>query len=145
MKLQVISRDQYGTTVILETTTTAEAAINRIRQEVTNLNFENALTTDDKYRNIEAFFPVFADGSGDIEESLIYAGNNTDGKHRRYRIGSAGEAVLEFCEDDAMPVFYIGTVSSGDAFLQDTKGHPVSKFKHELLEGKTSYFVKVIP
>ena len=43
MRFQAISRDDYGQTAIIGTHDTIEGAINQCREEVTNLNFSNAL------------------------------------------------------------------------------------------------------
>lgn len=143
-KYQVISRDGYGTTVILQTVTDIEAAVRRIRTEVTNANFENALTTDDKYRTIEAYFPVFVDEAGDEVHDLIYAGNNTDGKHRAYRFSEDGQVALESVDESVPLLVFIGVEGGENRYLQDSRRQAVKSLKHEALEGKTYYYIKVV-
>lgn len=143
-KYQVISRDAYGTTVILQTCSDLASAIKRIRFEVTNLNFDNALTTDDKYRTIEAFFPVLTDEAGGEIPNAVYAGNNLDGRHRAYVVPDEGPVEIRVLDNDDSLLLFIGVEGQEDRYLQDTKRQPVRTLKHELLEGKAHYCVKVI-
>lgn len=143
-KYQVISRDTYGTTIILQTSNDLESAIKRIRTEVTNANFENALTTDDKYRTIEAYFPVFVDDAGSEVNDLVYAGNNTDGKHRAYRLSKDGSVQLESIDAAAPLLVFIGMEGGENRYLQDTRRKQVKTLKHDSLEGKTHYYIKVL-
>lgn len=143
-KYQVISRDSYGTTIILQTAAELAPAINRIRAEVTNANFENALTTDDKYRTIEAYFPVFVDKDGNEIADLIYAGNNTDGRHRAYRISDDGAIQIESIDSSSPMLVFIGVEGGENRYLQDTRRQPVKTLKNENLDGKTFYYIKVI-
>lgn len=150
-KYQVLSRDGYGTTVILETANSLEKALDRIRAEVTNANFENALTTDDKYRTIEAYFPIVTDDSGEDATDLVYAGNNTDGRHRVYKVSDSGIELGHL--DPKVPVrIFIGVEGGEDRYLEDTRGEFVhslfegksDKQMNSALESKTYYFIKVI-
>lgn len=143
-KIQVISRDPYGSNVILQTVNDVGAALKRIKSEVTNLNFENALTTDDRYRAIEAFFPVFVDESGDVDENLVYAGNNTDGRHRVYRFSDDKDPVMETIEDSMTMQMFIGTDNRETVYLINSKKKMVADLKDDLLEGKTYYYIKVV-
>ncbi|MGZ8887735.1 MAG: hypothetical protein ACXW1A_05670, partial [Nitrososphaeraceae archaeon] len=65
MKYQVISKDYNGTTLILFTADNLLSAVKRIKKEVTDINFENALTTADKFKSIEAFYPIIPSKLGE--------------------------------------------------------------------------------
>ena len=138
MSIQVISRDYNGTTSIVATVEDLDDAIDRIKSEVCDMNFNNALTTDNKFRSIEAYFPQFVDEDGEVVEGLVYAGNATDGTHRVYDEGS-----LRNMTDEELR-FYIGRNEGEEFFLQTWQNRPVNNFGHDLLEDKTYFFVKVV-
>jgi len=144
MKIQVISRDYNGTTVILDTVSDIEAALTRIKSEISDLNFQNALTTDDKFKTIEAYYPEFINSAGKIVDNMIYAGNATDGQHRVYVFGENDKPSLEIFNGQQDLQFYIGKNEGEEHRLSDGRGRMVDKLDHELLNGKTYYFIKVI-
>ena len=143
MKIQVISRDYNGTSVILQTVGDTAAALRRMKNDVSNANFENALTTVDKFRSIEAYLPVIVDESGNEDPNFIYAGNHVGGKQRVYDF-SGDSPSLEDEQGQHRFMFYIGHNEGKDFYLENDKGELVTSLGSELLHGKTFYFVKVV-
>lgn len=143
MKIQIVSRDYNGTSLIIQTVAETAAAIKKMKAEVSNANFENALTTTDKFRSIEAYLPVVVDESGAEDPDFIYAGNHIRNQQKVYDF-SNGEPVLETEDGQRKFMFYIGHNEGKDYYLENDKGELVTSFDHELLEGKTFYFVKVV-
>ena len=142
MKYQAISRDYNGTTVILQTSNTLEEAIARIKQEVTSANFENALTTDSKFKSIEAFFPVLIGKSGQEKTNVVYAGQMNGGDQQIYKIAANKDPQIASLDGDVK--FYIGKNEGKDYYLENHKGELITSFDAEGLQDKTHYFVKVI-
>jgi len=139
MKYQVISRDYNGTTTILSTETELNSAVTKIKSEVTDINFNNALTTDNKFKSIEAFFPQFINESGEIQEEMVYAGESSTGARRVYSGGS-----LQDLDGSSMPRFYIGDNEGKHHFLEDHKNNFIEDWKNEGLDSKTYFFIKVL-
>ena len=143
MKYQVISRDYNGTTLILFTTDNLLSAVNRIKKEVTDVNFENALTTADKFKSIEAFYPIISSKLGEERKDIVYAGKFTDGSHKAYFFNEDQSPELKNIADNSI-LFYIGKNEDKEYFLQDKKGNNISSFNHEDLNEKTYYYIKVL-
>lgn len=145
MKYQLISQDEYGTTAIIATAPTPEAALDKASKLVTSHNFENALTASEQMKSIEAFLVELDDGK------LIYSSNRPDNKHKAIKVGSNDVVAVE----PTTPIkIYIGSKFAKNAlgkmsetrhYLSDGKKRPVESFTHELLKGKTIYFVRQIP
>lgn len=143
MKYQVISTDEYGQTSILNTVTTVEAAVSFIDNQVMDLNFANALTTDDQLRSIEAYSVHFLDDDGNIDSESLYSGNTTDGKPRRL-IRSADGYDSEVVTEDVEVRIFIGKQNDENMYLNNPKGEIVSSLSDINLEGKTEFFIRVV-
>ena len=113
MKFQAISRDDYGQTAIIGTHDTVEGAINQCREEVTNLNFSNALTTDNKFRSIEAFMVDIINGAGDVESDIVYMGNMTAGQHQALNVKTGEKSMID---DTTKLRIYIGRNENQDLY-----------------------------
>jgi len=141
MRFQAISRDDYGQTAIIGTHDTIEGAINQCRDEVTNLNFSNALTTDNKFRSIEAYMIDIINGAGDVVNDVVYMGDMTVGQHQSLNVKTGEKSMI----DDATKLrIYIGRNENKDFYLENFKGEPVTTLKDENLQNKTYFFVKGI-
>ena len=71
-KFQLWSRDEYGAGSILFTSEKIDEVIKRCKEEVTNINVNNALTTDDRERNWEAYMVVVESGFKRDTKKYIY-------------------------------------------------------------------------
>jgi len=139
MRFQAISRDDYGQTAIIGTHDTIEGAISQCRDEVTNLNFSNALTTDNKFRSIEAFMVDIINGAGDVEGDVVYMGDMTAGQHQALNVKTGEKSTID---DTTKLRIYIGRNEKEDFYLENFKGEPVATLKDENLQDKTYFFVK---
>lgn len=145
MKIQVISKDEYGTTVIRTTVLNLEEAIEFMNSEVTDANFQNALTTVDKFKAIEAYVPMLVDEEGELMKNFVYAGNHVDGKHRVYEFDSKGKNPdLQVMASQGDIRIYLGSNEGEEFFLTNVKDVAIDSLSDEVLEGKTQYFVRVI-
>lgn len=145
MKYQAISRDYNGTTVILQTSDSLGQVVERIKREVTSANFDNALTTDSKFKSIEAFFPVIVCTDGRESADIVYAGQVVGNNHQAYKLSANSDPQIFSLNDESNAVmFYIGKNEGRDFYLEDQKGKSVCSFDSENLLDKTCYFVKVI-
>jgi len=140
MQYQAISRDEYGQSSIIGTHNSVDEAMSQIRKEVTSLNFENALTTDNKFMSIEAFSVDFFDDVGEVRRDLVYAGNTMTGGHKAINPSNGDEH--DAAKEEAR--IYIGTNEGKEFYLEDHKKKTVDNMSHELLVGKTYYFIKGI-
>lgn len=156
MKFQVMSTDEYGQTSILSTLGTVESAIQFMRDQVTDLNFSNALTTADKFKSIEAYSIDFLESNGDIDVNRLYSGNTTDGRPRML-VSSNGsydkEVVPSVPRGKRDPVtednmsdlrVFLGVNEKEMHYLSTVKNVTVDDLSHELLEGKTAFFIRVV-
>ena len=139
MRYQVISRDYNGTTMILATEDDLSTAITRIRAEVTDANFNNALTTDNKFRSIEAYFPQFVNSAGELQDDVVYAGDAPNGSRRVLAGGS-----IQVLSEDTEARFYIGKNEGEHFFLEDQRNNEVSDWGSEYLQDKTFFFIKAL-
>lgn len=143
MKFQVLSTDEYGQTSILNTFVTVEAAMQFLKSQVSDLNFANALTTEDKFRNIEAYGVEFVDGKGNIMTDVLYSGNTRDGRPRK--LVRKGETYsTEVIGKDEEVRIVLGRNEDTDYHLHTAKKEIVNRLGHEILEGKTELFIRVI-
>jgi len=142
MKFQVMSTDEYGQTAILNTLPTIEAATKFMKEQVTDLNFSNALTTEDKFKSIEAYSVDIVDENGNSLDSYVYSGNTTDGRPRMLVKGNPGYS-KEVVAGKAVRIF-LGDNEGESHHLSTVKNVIVDSLDHELLEGKTEFFIRVV-
>lgn len=145
MKFQVLSKDEYGQTAILTTLPDANAARKFLRAQVSDLNFSNALTTDDKFKTLEAYSVEFLDENGNIDEDVLYSGNTTDGRPRKL-VKNADSYKTEVISPDETVRILLGVNESNPIpfYLHNAKNKIVDRLGHEMLEGKTEFFIRVI-
>lgn len=143
MKYQLISQDEYGTTSIISTFANTELALDKASKLVTSHNFENALTSSEQLKNIEAFLVEIGDNT------LVYSSNKPDNKHKAIKVAS--QEVVPVDPATAVRVYIgsrfakvAGKMNETRHYLVDGKNRPVSTLNHELLKGKTIYFVRQI-
>tara|TARA_B100001778_G_scaffold334029_1_gene344078 strand:- start:5936 stop:6373 length:438 start_codon:yes stop_codon:yes gene_type:complete len=145
MRYQVLSTDEYGQTAILSTFTSVEEARKFLRSQVSDLNFANALTTDDKFRTIEAYGVEFLDDDGNVTDASLYSGNTTDGRPRKLvRNGEAYSMEVVGEDDEVRILLGVNEDKNNPHYLSTVKNEIVNKLGHELLEGKTEFFIRVV-
>lgn len=134
MKFQVHSTDEYGQSFIIATKSSLSEAESVIDELVTDANFNNALTSDDQLRSIEAFYVEIEDG--------VYAGNISDG-HPRMLVRQGQSYTQQKLGDRSVRIL-IGSRNGEKVYLKTDKGQDISSLSHGDLEGKTQYFIRVI-
>ena len=145
MKFQVLSTDEYRQTSILSTFNELEDARKFLNKQLSNLNFENALTTDDKFKSIEAYGVEFLDNNGYPIMDTVYSGNTTDGRPRKLvnKNGSYTTEVVNSKEENIRILLGINENKNEPHYLRTAKNEAVDRLGHELLEGKTEFFIRV--
>jgi hypothetical protein len=146
MKYQVWNQDEYGKGVIIATFDEYADAIKKARQLVTDANFSNSLSATEQMRNIEAYLvEIVADDK--IDENNIYAGNRRGGKFWNFKVG---QSKMTTFDPNKMEVnIYIGSkfakTKDGNietkVYLTDEKKRIIKKIDHDILGGKSIYFI----
>ena len=72
--LQLVRRDEYGSTSILQRNTDINKLTKEAKRLVTEDNIENALTYDEKLKNWQSGFVEFFDEEGVATTELIFGG-----------------------------------------------------------------------
>jgi len=148
MRFQVIQRNDYGNTTIVETVKDVEMAVKMAKKFVSEDNMENALTLADKLMDFESFFIEILDDDNPTTEA-VYGGKDR-GKDFLY-IFRGDEAIKIHLEGITAPMrFYIGEDNRKPVYA----GNPSRKRPGEFdeindindkgLQGKMVYYIQVI-
>lgn len=145
---QLWSRDEYGQGSILLTSTDIDEIIKRAKQEVTEINVNNALTASDKERSWEAYMVDIK--TPNKKTKYVYGGSEPLINKAAYAItGEEAKSVSLQDIKKATVRIYLGNVSASranekDWFAKDVRGKLIDTIDHEDLQGKTSFFIKKI-
>jgi len=146
-KYQLWSRDEYGQGSILSTSEDIKDIVNQAKKEVTNLNVNNALTSDDRERNWEAYFVEIESNEEDTE--YVYAGITASSKNSVYKVASEEVSTIKIDEiPEPVIKIYLGNISVDRKVEKDwyavdnNKRKVIDKLDHQDLIGKTIFFVK---
>lgn len=149
-KFQLWSRDEYGQGSILMTSEDINEVVKRGKKEVTELNVNNALTSDDRERNWEAYM-VQVSTSKRSKTRYIYGGEDPHIKNVVYVIDKNDNIKSVALKDvpEAQIKVYLGNVSTTrqkeeDWFAKDVRRKEITTADHPDLQDKTSFFIKVI-
>jgi len=151
-KYQLWSRDEYGQGSILMTSEDIDEVIKRAKQEVTNLNVNNALTSTDRENSWEAYFVDIKNEAKKSAKTYVYASTDVHTKDRVYVISKNGEVEDSVIEDLPKKVsvnIYLGNISSDrkvekDWIGTDLRVRPIGKLNHPDLSSKVSFFIKKV-
>lgn len=148
-RFQLWSRDEYGQGSILMTSENIDEVIERGKKEVTDINVNNALTTDDRERNWEAYF-VNVSTSRKSKTKYIYGSMDVHVKDRVYAITDKEikSITLEDIPSSVVRI-YLGNISTDrkkqeDWFYKDARGRIIETTDHPDLQSKISFFIKMI-
>lgn len=152
MPFELWSKDEYGQGSIIARFTDWSKLVARARQEVNDINVDNALTAGEKQHSWEAYFlDMIEDDRPTMNR--IYAGNNPDGKHRVNVISKNGSSLEKMTDADQVRI-YLGELDGETWYATDNKGKGKDKgkvidsiFSREgkaAIEGKTVFFARVI-
>ena len=149
-KFQLWSRDEYGQGSIIMTSEDIDEVIKRGKQEVTNLNVQNALTATDRENNWEAYFVNVKTSAKKSKTKYVYGGLDRHTKDRVYAVAENSVKDIVLSEvPKAVVEIYLGNVSTSrheekDWIGADLRVRPISDVNHADLQGKTIFFVKKV-
>jgi hypothetical protein len=151
-KYQLWSRDEYGQGSILFTSEDLEEVVKKGKQEVTTINVANALTTDDREKNWEAYMVMVGSTSkGRTHKRYVYSGSNPRTTQNVFGVkkdGSVDDITLK--DIPALMVrIYLGDVSTKrgeekDWYANDARRNVIDKIDHPDLDAKTRFFVSKV-
>jgi len=151
-KFQLWSRDEYGQGSILMTSEDIDEVVKRAKQEVTNLNVQNALTATDRENNWEAYFVDIKNSAKNSTKIYVYGATDVHTKDRVYVISKNGDienSVIKDISKKASVNIYLGNISPDrkvekDWLGSDLRVRPINNVDHPDLQGKISFFIKKI-
>ncbi len=149
-KYQLWSRDEYGQGSIIMTSEDIDEVIKRGKQEVTNLNVQNALTSTDRENNWEAYFVNVKTSAKRSKTIYAYGSLDVHAKDRVYAITESSVKDIVLSEvPKAVVEIYLGNISSNrkeekDWIGADLRARPIDNVDHPDLQSKTIFFVKKV-
>lgn len=139
MSFQLWSVDEYGQGSIIASGKDLDKITKIGKEEVNNINIDNALTAEEKKKQWEAFFVELS------ENNEIYAGKNPKGEHIAYIIDEEDKFNVVPIEDvESKIMIYLGQLDREPWYATDDHGKDIDNMNSRFLNGKTSYFVKKI-
>ena len=149
-KFQLWSQDEYGQGNIIFTSEDIDEVIKRGKQEVTNLNVQNALTSTDRENNWEAYFVNVKTASKSSKTKYAYCGRDIHTKDRVYAItdDDVKETVLSEVPKAVVEI-YLGNTSvdrkvEKDWITADLRSRPFSNLDNPELQSKMMFFIKKV-
>ncbi len=153
-KYQLWSRDEYGQGSIIFTSEEMSEVLKRAKFEVTEINVHNALTTDDREKNWEAYMVMVGSASKAKKKSskmYIYAGGDPRSKDDVLVMSKDGETEKISIQDvpNLMVRIYLGDISTSrleevDWYAKDARRRIIESKEHPDLESKTQFFIKKV-
>ena len=147
-KFQLLSRDEYGQVSIIATSENVEDLIKQGKAAVTDINVNNALTTDDRERSWEAFLVLI--NTEDADAKYYYGGPIVGANKTIYKVAEkeVDTVALEDVPEHQVR-FYLGNTSVKRNeeiawFAKDIKKNEITKLNHQELQGKTMYYIKKV-
>ena len=149
-KFQLWSRDEYGQGSIIMTSEDIDEVIKRGKQEVTNLNVQNALTSTDRENNWEAYLVTVETSIKSSKTKYAYGGLDLHTKDRVYAITEKDvkSTVLSDVRKAVVEI-YLGNISTSrheekDWIAASLRARPIDNVDHHDVQDKTMFFVKKI-
>jgi len=151
-KFQLWSRDEYEQGSIIATSEDINEIIKKAKEEVTNINVNNALTSTDRENNWEAYFVDIKNTAKNSRKIYAYGATDVHTQDRVYIISQDGEvedSVIKDLPKKASVDIYLGNISTDRKVEKDWVGsdlrvRPIDKTDHPDLKGKISFFVKKV-
>ena len=151
MTYQLCMRDEYGQGSIIFSNNDLEKVITRCKQEINEVNVNNALTIEDKKRNWESFMvkiePV--EEEIDADDEYMYAGK--DGRGIDQVFDSSNKVIkLADVEGEVELKMFLGTLDGEDWYAavpsRTVRGEEdlVDSLTHPALQAKNVYFIKPV-
>jgi len=149
-KYQLWSRDEYGQGSIIMTSEDIQEVIKRGKQEVTNINVQNALTSTDRENNWEAYFVNVKTTKKKSKTTYVYGSLDVHAKDRVYAVTEKDVKDMVLSEIPKAEVeIYLGDISTNrkeekDWLGSDLRVRPITTVDHPDLQNKTIFFVKKV-
>ena len=149
-KYQLWSRDEYGQGSIIMTSEDIQEVIKRGKQEVTNINVQNALTSTDRENNWEAYFVNVKTTEKKSKTTYVYGSLDVHAKDRVYAVTEKDVKDMVLSEIPKAEVeIYLGDISTNrkeekDWLGSDLRVRPITTVDHPDLQNKTIFFVKKV-
>ena len=149
-KFQLWSRDEYGQGSILMTSEDIDEVVKKARQEVTDINVNNALTSTDRERNWEAYMVDITVPNKNFKTKYVYGSTDVYTKERVYAVKEDKvEDIVLGSVPKAVVRIYLGNISTDrkkeeDWFATDVRQNIIDSVDHPDLQGKISFFIKKI-
>ncbi len=152
LKFQLWSRDEYGQGSILMTSENIDEVIKGAKQEVTDINVNNALTITDRENSWEAYFVDIKNSSKKSKIKYVYGAIDVHTKDRVYKVSEdekVDNIVIGDLPKNVSVNIYLGNISTDrkvekDWIGTDLKIRPIDNVDHPDLQVKTSFFIKKI-
>jgi len=142
MRYQLCSRDEYGQSQILATSSNLEAILKQADTQLYNDNLDNIFSLEEKSRNWESCFIELVDkDSNETVEDAVYAGT-VGGKSTVQRLKT--KETLQLADCDVKTRILIGTYNKKKCYAKDEYGREITSLNSGAMQGKTVYFLKVI-
>jgi hypothetical protein len=147
MPFQVCTRDEYGQVSILATEPDLTKVVELLRNRVNDDNMENSLTLDEKLKDWSSYLVELPDENGVARKDVIYGGREGLSNNVIYKMGEKG-VEKELLGDEKIALFIGFDHPNRTTFIplyaKDLKNNVIDNLKHQMLEGKVSYFVHLI-
>jgi hypothetical protein len=151
-KFQLWSRDEYGQGSIIMTSEDIDEVVKRAKQEVTNLNVNNALTATDRENNWEAYFVDIKNLAKRSAKKYVYGATDVHTKDRVYAVsknGDVDETVIGDLPKKSSVNIYLGDISTDrkvekDWIGADLRVRKIENLDHPDLNDKISFFIKKV-
>ena len=121
------------------------------KKEITNLNVNNALTSNDRERNWEAYMVMVKSTAKKSDKKYVYAGGDPRTKNNVYVVDKDGESEMISIQDvpSLMIRIYLGDISTKrdeevDWYAKDARRNIIESIDHTDLNDKTQFFIKKV-
>ena len=151
-KFQLWQRDEYGQGSILTTSENIQDVFKKAREMASDVNVNNSLTSSDRERNWDAYFPMIISEKKAKKLIYFYGGKGALNKPVFYSLDTTNNDIKEVEYADIPQVstkIYLGNISTRnkeekDWYAADYKGKEITDLSHPDLINKTSFFIKVV-
>lgn len=143
-KFQLLSRDEYGQTSIIDSADDKNELVKKGKQEVHNVNVENALTFDDQKRNWEAYFVDFATKENTENLGILYAGKDGHGKDTILTHNNEIEEMTKNGISGSNIRIYLGDINKEAWYADDNRGNKIDILSYPDLASKTVYYIRKV-
>ena len=149
MKFQLIQTDEYNQSAILMNSENLDAVKARAKKELESINVENALTSEERNKNWEAYMPVVLDAKDSVAQNIVFGGRDTSGKFVFYDLAAKNAAkvqpaeVLSKVSGGSVRIF-LGEINKAPWYAKNEKKQFIESVTATELQGKMFFSIKVL-